>query len=113
MSCKPAYFSGWGECAALMEKMNGAAISDKGVTWTDATAVSLSTWHTVIADKVEANRTVLTLPIMSFENTTADIGITDTQLGKGFVDSNPYSRGVIALDASLCDYKNLHSLENT
>ena len=113
MSCKPIYFGSWGECASLMEKMNGGAISDKGVTWTDATAISSSTWHTAIADKTEANRTVLTLPIMSFENTTDDIEITTTQLGKKIVAGKPYPSGVIYLDASLCDYKQLHGLEDT
>lgn len=113
MNCKNAYFSGWGECAKLMEKMNGGSLQNKGVSWTDTTAVSSSTWHGLIAALTEAARTVLMTPINAFENTTEDVEIITTQLGKGSIVGKPIPKGIIYLDASICDYKTLHALEGT
>jgi hypothetical protein len=113
MSCKQAYFNGWGSCAALMDKMNGAALQTKGNTWTDASALVSATWQTAIADDDSAIRDTLMLPIQSFENTTDDLEITTSQLGKKLASGKPIPSGMIALDASLCDYKQLHVLEDT
>lgn len=113
MSCENAYFSGWGACAALMDKMNGGSLQDKGVTWTDTTAVDSATWHGKIAGLTDAARTVLMTPINAFENTTEDVEMTTTQLGKTSITGKPIPKGIIYLDASLCDYKQLHALEDS
>jgi len=113
MSCEQAYFNGWGECARLMEKMNGGSLQHKGVTWTDTTAVDSTTWRGLIAALTEAARTVLMTPINGFDNTTDDVEIVTSQLGKKSVTSKPIPSGVIYLDASICDYKQLHALEDT
>lgn len=112
MFCE-AYFNGWGECARLMEKMNGSALNQKGVTWTDTTAIDSTTWRGKIAALVEADRTALMLPIHGFENTTDDVEIVTSPLGKKSVASKPIPSGIVYLDASICDYKTLHDLEDT
>ncbi len=113
MSCNNANFGGWSSCAALMEKMNGGSLQDKGVTWTDTTAVASSTWHGLIAALTEATRTVFMTPINAFENTTDDVEITTSQLGKKSITGKPIPSGLIYLDASIYDYKQLHVLEDT
>lgn len=113
MNCNDANFGGWSSCAALMEKMNGGSLQDKGVTWTDTTAVASSTWHGLIAALTESARTVLMTPINAFENTTDDVEITTSQLGKKSITGKPIPSGLIHLDASICDYKQLHVLEDT
>lgn len=111
MSCKPAYFNGWGSCKSLLEKMNGAALQDKGVTMSDANATLLTYWRTAIADDDSAVRNTLILPILSFENTTDDVEIITSPLGKKIKGSDPIPSGVIYLDASILDYKTLHALQ--
>ena len=111
MACKTAYFNGWGECNALLNKMNGAALQSKGNTWTDATAVTVGSWHTAIADDDSDVRDTLMLPVLSFENTTDDIEILTSPLGKKSKGDDPTPSGVVYLDASLCDYKYLHDLQ--
>jgi len=113
MSCENAYFGGWGSCAALLENMNGAALQKKGNTFTDATALSTATWRVAIADVLSTVRDTLALPILSFENTTDDVEILTSPLGKKSIGNKPIPSGVVYLDASLCDYKQLHSLEDT
>lgn len=112
MSCKPAVFSGLGECKKLMDKMNGMVLYKKGTTFTSTTALDLSVVRTKIADDEFANRTATALPIMSFENTTDDISILTTQLGRKITDGKPIPSGVIYLDASMCDYKAINELED-
>jgi len=111
MACKTAYFNGWGECNALLNKMNGAVIQSKGNTWTDATAVTVGSWHTAIADDDSSVRDSLPLPVLYFENTTDDIEILTSPLGKKSKGDDPTPSGVVYLDASLCDYKYLHDLQ--
>jgi len=113
MSCEKAYFNGWGSCASLLEKMNGSALQTKGETWTDTSIVSASTWHVSVASVITASRSILALPILSFENTTDDVEITTSQLGQKSITGKPIPSGMIGLDASLCDYKQLHALEDT
>jgi len=113
MSCENAYFNGWGECAKLMEKMNGGSLQQKGVTWTDTTALNSTTWRAAISGLTEDVRTILMVPINAFENTTDDVEIVTSQLGKKSVTSKPIPSGLLYLDASLCDYKQLHDLEGT
>jgi hypothetical protein len=96
-----------------MEKMSGGALTKKGVTFTDTTALSSTTWRVGIASKTDASRNTLILPILSFENTSDDLETITTQLGKKMVTSKPIPSGTIMLDASLCDYKQLHDLEDT
>lgn len=112
MSCKTAYFNGWGECASLLEKMNGAVLQDKGNTWTDTTGITASDWKTAIADDDSSTRNALPLPVLSFENTTDDIEITTSPLGKKGKGADPYPSGIIYLDAGLCDYKHLHDIQD-
>jgi len=113
MRCTNANFGGWSSCAALMEKMNGGSLQNKGVTWTDTTAVASATWHGKIAGLTEATRTALMTPINAFENTTDDVEITTSQLGKKSITGKPIPSGIIYLDASIGDYKSLHTLEDT
>lgn len=109
--CKPAFFAGIGECKALMDKMVGGVLYAKGTTFSGTTILSEDTRHSALASLTEA--TALALPIMSFENTSDDISITTTQLGKKIADGKPIPSGVIYLDSSLCDYKTIKELEGT
>ena len=44
MSCKAAYFNGWGECSAMLEDMVGGILQEKGGTaWTATTMESAAT----------------------------------------------------------------------
>ncbi len=108
--CADAYFNGWGVCSSMMELMNGSLLQDKGKTWTDTTAISEDAWHTAIADDDKAIRSVLPIPIMSFENTTDDVTIDTSPLGKSSISAKPIPKGIIYLDASICDYKHIHAL---
>jgi len=112
MANKTAYFNGWGECSAQLEKMNGAVLQSKGETWTDTTAITSGSWHTAVADDDSSNRAVLPLPVLSFENTTDDIEIVTSPLGKKGKGADPYPSGVVYLDAGLCDYKHLHDIQD-
>ena len=112
MNCVDVNFGGYADCAGLMEKMNGGALQEKGITWTDITILSLTTWRTAIASKTESSRTVIPLPIHGFENTTDDPEIVTTQLGKKIMGSKPVPSGTLYLDVSLCDYKSMHALED-
>ena len=113
MNCEDAVFSGWGTCAALMEKMNGGSLQEKGVIWTDTTIIDAATWHGLIAALTEATRTALMTPINAFENTTDDVEITTSALGKKSITGKPIPSGVLYLDASICDYKTIHALQDT
>jgi len=112
MACKPGYFNGWGDCASLMEKMEGGILQEKGATaWTAATSVASASWQTVLADDDSTVRNALALPVLSFENTTDDVEVITSPLGKSSIGGKPIPKGVIYLDASVCDYKTLHDLE--
>jgi len=114
MSCTNAYFSGWGDCASLLEKMNGGILQKKGATaWTDTTIGSATAWHSVLALINDDTRDAIALPVLYFENTSDDVEIITSPLGKSSIGSTPIPRGVIYLDASICDYKYLHSLTDT
>jgi hypothetical protein len=110
MSCENAYFNGWGECAELLKKMNGSGLQIKGNTWTDDTAITEATWRLAIASEDSAVRNTLMIPINAFVNTTDDANIVTSALGKKFLDGKPIPSGILQLDASICDYKYLHSL---
>ena len=50
MSCKTAYFNGWGECAAMLEDMIGGILQEKGATaWTATTREAAATWRNVLS----------------------------------------------------------------
>jgi len=111
MSCTVGYINGWGTCKALLKKMNGAGLQEKGNTWTDATAPTSGSWQTVIADDDSSVRNMLMLPMLSFVNTTDEPEILTSPLGIKSKGSNPIPSGKIMLNASLCDYKTLHALQ--
>ena len=114
MSCTNSYFNGWGECASLLEKTNGGILQKKGATaWTDATIQSEAAWKEVLSAVLDATRDAIALPVLYFENTSDDVEILTSPLGKSSIGSKPIPKGVIYLDASLCDYKYLHSLEDS
>lgn len=113
MKCDNAYFNGWGSCAALLEMMNGGALQKKGETWTDATIISLPDWRAAISDDDNTVRDTLMLPVLSFENTTNDVEVLESPLGKKSLGTKPSPSGIIYLDASICDYNHLHDLEDT
>lgn len=111
MNCTNATFGGYGECKKLMEKMNGSLIQDKGITWTDASIITEATWKLAIASKTESERSVKPISINAFENTTDDIEILTTALGKKSVGGKPIPSGILFGDMSLCDYKDFHLLQ--
>jgi len=111
MSCKKAFFNGWGDCNALMENMVGAVLQYKGETFTDAQVESAAVWQTAIADDSILVRNALALSINSFVPSTDAPTITASPLGKKFKTMNGIPSGVLYLDASLCDYKQLHALQ--
>lgn len=113
MKCDNGYFNGWGSCASLLEMMNGAAIQKKGNVWTDAEIIALSNWQTAIADDDSTVRDTLMLPVLSFVNTTNEVEILESPLGKKSLGTKPTPSGIIYLDASICDYNHLHALEDT
>ncbi len=111
--CDNVDFNGWGSCAALLEMMNGGALQIKGNTWTDASAIALSSWATVIRDDDIAVRNMLMLPVLSFVNTTDELEILSSPLGKKSPGLKPIPSGIIYLETSVCDYKHLIPLEDT
>lgn len=110
MSCKPGFFNGWGDCIAMLENMVGCALQYKGNTWTDATSISGAAWQTAIADDDFADRDTLAILINAFIPTTDEPEITSSLLGKKYLTKNAIPSGTIMIDASLCDYKQLHVL---
>jgi hypothetical protein len=96
-----------------MQKMSGTVLSKKSATFTPDTASLLATWNGYISAITSEGRISNPFPIMSFENTTDDIAIATTSLGKSYKDGNPIPKGVLYLDASICDYNNMHAFEGT
>lgn len=113
MKCDNVDFGGWGSCAALLEMMNGGALHYKGVNPTDAQVISLPYWRTAIADDDRTVRNTLMLPVLSFENTTDDVEVLTSPLGKKSIGTKPTPSGIIYLDGSICDYNHIHALEDT
>lgn len=109
MSCKTAYFSGWGTCKKLLQKTSGIVLQTKGNTFTDATAIASSTWHTAIADDDSSVRDTLPFNILNFENTTDEMEILTSPLGHKFKGSDPVPSARVFLKISMCDYQWLHS----
>lgn len=109
MSCKNAYFAGWGDCQALLRKTAGIVLQDKGETWTDANIITASQWQTAIADDDSSVRTALPFSISNFENTTDDVEIVTAPLGKKFKASEPIPSGIAYLELGIDDYNWLHS----
>lgn len=111
MSCKTGYINGWGDCQSKMKEMIGAGLQYSGASsWTEATAVDSTAWHAVIAAISSATRDMLMLPVDSFVNTTDEAEILTSTLGKKSKGKDPIPSGVIYLDASICDYKTLTTL---
>lgn len=111
MSCKPAYFGGLGDCKALFEKMNGIVLQKKGETWTDDTIIAASSFQTVLADDDSDVRNAMAFRVLSFENTTDDVEILTSPLGKKSKGGDPYPSGVVYLQGSFNDYKLLYDHE--
>ncbi len=112
MDCVPGLFNGWGDCVAMLEEMIGGMLQYKGNTHTDANIISAAAWQTAIADDDSTVRDTLAIKINAFVRTTDDPEITTSQLGKKYKTKNGIPSGTLMLDASLCDYKQLHVLEN-
>lgn len=112
MSCtKTAYFSGWGTCQKLLQKMSGGVLQTKGNTWTDATIIAAASWHTAIADDDSSVRDTLPFPILNFENTTDEMEILTSSLGHKFKGSDPVPSGKIFLKVGADDYTWMHDLD--
>jgi hypothetical protein len=109
MSCKNAYFAGWGDCQALLKKTAGIVLQKKGETWTDATIITAATWKTEIADDSSAVRSALPFSIINFENTTDDIEIITAPLGKKFKGSEPIPSGMVMIECGVDDYNWIHA----
>lgn len=112
MSCTTQYFGGASECGQLLKNMTGFVLQEKGSTWTDATIVSLSAWHTAIADDDSAVRSALPLPFLYFTNTTDEPEITtapNTNVkSKG---NDPVPSGIAYLQSGLESYVQMHGLK--
>jgi len=104
MSCKNAYFAGFGTCKNLLKKMSGLVLQTKGATWTDATVIAAASWHTAIADDDSAVRSALPFNILNFENTTDEMEILTSALGHKFKGSDPVPSGMVSLKIGLQDY---------
>ncbi len=109
MSCKNAYFAGFGTCKSLLKKTSGIAVQTKGSTWTDATIIASSSWHTAIADDDSSVRSALPFNILNFENTTDEMEIRTSLLGHKFKGSDPVPSAVVSLKCGLEDYLWLHA----
>jgi hypothetical protein len=113
MSCKSAYFNGWGECASMLEDMVGGILQEKGGTaWTATTMESAATWRNVLSLIADASRDALALPVDSFVNTTDEAEIITSARGKKSIGKKPIPSGTIYLDASICDYQRMLDLED-
>jgi len=108
MSCKNAYFAGWGTCKNLLKKTSGLALQLKGNTWTDATIIAASSWHTAIADDDSAVRSVLPFNILNFENNSDEVEILTSALGHKFKGSDPVPSARAFLKCGMVDYQWLH-----
>jgi len=108
MSCNNAYFAGWGTCKNLLKKTSGIVLQTTGNTWTDATAISASSWHTAIADDDSSVRDTLPFNILNFENTTDEMEILTSALGHKFKGSDPVPSGRVMLKIGMTDYQWLH-----
>lgn len=109
--CARGAYSGWSDCVKMMSLMNGFELYDKGTTFTEAQAVSLTYIKGLIANKLLADRTGTAIPISSFENRTDDVTQTTTALGKEYIDGKPIPKGTVYVEGSLCDYDTVKSLE--
>lgn len=113
MSCKPAYFNGWGECSSMLEDMIGGILQFKGGTaWTATTIEQSSIWRNVLSLIADASRDALALPLDSFVNTTDEAEIITSTRGKKSIGKKPVPSGIIYLDASICDYQRMLDLED-
>lgn len=111
MSCKPAYFGGYGDCTKLLSKMSGGVIQKKGSTWTDADIITASKWHTVIADDDSSVRNAIPLPIRNFVNNTDEMEILTSPLGHKDKGSDPIPSGILYLKVGKGDYNWMHALD--
>lgn len=113
-SCTNAYFGGSSECTELLKNAVGFVLQEKGNTWTRATIVGLTNWHTVIADDDSAVRNALPLPFLYFENTTDEPEIISAPgSGKKSKGSDPIPSGVIYLKSGLDGYLQMHGLKGS
>ena len=112
MSCQTAYYSGLADCAKQLGRVVGFMLTDRGVTFTQATFETKSTHKTNIADTTLASRVATVFPLLQYDKTTDEREIQTSNLGikTKTLDPAPSMTGYI--DASLCDYKTVHSLEN-
>lgn len=108
MSCKNAYFAGWGTCKKLLQKTSGIALQLKGQTWTDATIIAAASWHTAIADDDSSVRSALPFNILNLENTTDEVSIITSPLGHKFKESDPVPSAKVLLKIGMVDYQWLH-----
>ena len=87
--CKLAYYSGLADCKALLNKVVGIGIIDKGTTFTRATFVTESVWKTNIASATTASRVSTVLEVLDVTRTTDDPTIETSALGKKRKTLNP------------------------
>lgn len=111
MSCKQASYSGWSDCNSKFDLMNGFELYNKGTEFTAAQAESLTYIRTLIANVALASRVGTAIPIDGFENTSDDINIVTTPLGKKYASGKPIPSGLVYVDGSLCDYKTIKDME--
>jgi len=105
MTCKTAYFGGLGTCTKLMQKASGLVLQTKGQTFTTATIIAASSWHTAIADDDSSVRNAMPFPIWNMENTTDEVSIITTPLGGKFKESDPVPSARFLLKVGMVDYQ--------
>lgn len=112
MSCNNlAYFAGWGDCKKLLQKSSGGVLQAKGATWTRATIISASSWHTVIADDDSSVRNALPFSLLNSANTTDEMEILTSGLGHKFKGSDPVPSIKIDLKIGFGDYQWMHNID--
>ena len=108
-SPNPVAFAGYGSYDSLLEKVQGISAIKLLNPFTDLTFVDLATWRVLIAGV--AGMKALPISIKrGYENTTEDIVIEKSNLGKGEVTDNPVPSMIGYVDGSKCDYKTLQAL---
>ena len=105
MSCKTAYFGGLGSCTKLMQKASGLVLQTKGQTFTTATILAASSWHTAIADDDSSVRSAMPFPIWNMENTTDEVSIITSPLGLKFKEFDPVPSARFTLKIGIVDYQ--------
>lgn len=110
MGCETPYFSGLGDCHALLSKVMGSGITNKGTTFTDATFIADATWKTNIASSTPASRNTIVLQHLDYERTSEAAVVETSNLGRKTQGVSAPPSMSASLDMGAYDYQTLFSL---